>query len=76
MKFVARIYGQNSQSIIKYVNEFSELGKSMKLFIKTYSSGMRARLSFGLSLAIVEYRDSIYKLLAAVKIRFALNIFV
>ncbi len=52
LKFVARIYGQNPQSIIKYVYEFSELGESMKLPIKTYSSGMRARLAFGLSLAI------------------------
>ncbi len=52
LKFVARIYGKDPNAIIDSVNEFSELGNSMKLPIKTYSSGMRARLAFGLSLAI------------------------
>lgn len=52
IKFVARIYGQDPKKVIEYVHEFSELGKSMTLPIKTYSSGMRARLAFGLSLAI------------------------
>ena len=52
IRFVSRIYGQDSRKVIKYVSEFSELGDSMTLPIKTYSSGMRARLAFGLSLAI------------------------
>ena len=52
VRFVARIYGQNVDRVIKYVYVFSELGKSMTLPIRTYSSGMRARLAFGLSLAI------------------------
>jgi capsular polysaccharide transport system ATP-binding protein len=50
--FVSRIYGQDSIRVINYVREFSELGDSLKLPIKNYSSGMRARLDFGLSLAI------------------------
>lgn len=50
--FVARIYGENPKDILDYVQEFSELGSSIKLPIKTYSSGMKARLAFGLSMAI------------------------
>ena len=52
IKFVARIYGRDPHKVIKYVYDFSELGKSISLPIKTYSSGMKGRLAFGLSLAI------------------------
>lgn len=52
IRFVSRIYGQDPKRVIQYVCDFSELGDSISLPIKTYSSGMRARLAFGLSLAI------------------------
>lgn len=52
VRFVARIYGQDTEAVIAYVQEFAELGQSLKLPIKTYSSGMKARLAFGLSMAI------------------------
>lgn len=52
VRFVSRIYGQDTERVIDYVHGFSELGRSMKLPIKTYSSGMKARLAFGLSMAI------------------------
>jgi capsular polysaccharide transport system ATP-binding protein len=52
VRFVSRIYGQDTESVTEYVEEFSELGKSMRLPIRTYSSGMKARLAFGLSMAI------------------------
>lgn len=52
IRFVSRIYGQDVKRIISYVTEFSELGPSLRLPIKTYSSGMKARLAFGLSMAI------------------------
>jgi len=52
IRFVARIYGQDTGSVIDYVREFSELGKSLALPVKTYSNGMKARLAFGLSMAI------------------------
>lgn len=52
VRFVSRIYGQDPKEIVEYVQEFSELGKSLRLPIKSYSSGMRARLAFGLSMAI------------------------
>ena len=52
IRFVSRIYGQNTEEIIEYVMDFAELGPSLRLPIKTYSSGMKARLAFGLSMAI------------------------
>ncbi len=52
IRFVARIYGQDTDRVTEYVENFSELGRSLRLPIKTYSSGMKARLAFGLSMAI------------------------
>ncbi|NHI01622.1 ABC transporter ATP-binding protein [Oceanimonas sp. MB9] len=53
VKFVARVHGAGNQTqrIIDYVENFSELGSAFDRPIKTYSSGMRSRLNFGLSLA-------------------------
>jgi capsular polysaccharide transport system ATP-binding protein len=52
IRFVSRIYGQDTEKVIAYVTDFAELGPSLRLPIKTYSSGMKARLAFGLSMAI------------------------
>ena len=52
IRFVARLYGQPSEDALERVEEFAELGASLDLPIATYSSGMKARLAFGLSLAI------------------------
>ncbi|WP_173931553.1 ABC transporter ATP-binding protein [Chelativorans sp. Marseille-P2723] len=52
IRFVARIYGADTDAVIEYVKEFSELGASLATPIKTYSSGMKARLAFGMSMAI------------------------
>lgn len=51
-RFVARMYGEDTEQVISFVEDFSELGPSMRLPINTYSSGMRARLAFGVSMAI------------------------
>lgn len=54
VKFVCRLYGLSREKIqdtIDSVFEFSELGAYFDMPIKTYSSGMRSRLNFGLSLA-------------------------
>jgi capsular polysaccharide transport system ATP-binding protein len=53
VKFVARIHGGEGrmQQIIDYVQEFAEIGRAFDQPMKTYSSGMRSRLAFGLSLA-------------------------
>jgi capsular polysaccharide transport system ATP-binding protein len=51
-RFIARIYGYEYSDIREYVEEFTELGQQLKMPVKTYSSGMKARLAFALSLAI------------------------
>jgi len=53
VKFVCRIYGKSDYEIeqaIESVREFAEIGDYFDMPIKTYSSGMKSRLSFGLSL--------------------------
>jgi capsular polysaccharide transport system ATP-binding protein len=51
-RFVARIYGADIDDVVGFTMEFSELGDYFYMPVKTYSSGMRARLAFGLSMAI------------------------
>jgi capsular polysaccharide transport system ATP-binding protein len=51
-RFISRIYGHDYRDIREFVEEFTELGRQLKMPVKTYSSGMRARLAFALSLAI------------------------
>jgi capsular polysaccharide transport system ATP-binding protein len=51
-RFIARIYGYDYSEIRDFVEDFTELGIQLKMPVKTYSSGMRARLAFALSLAI------------------------
>lgn len=51
-RFIARIYERNYADIRAFVEDFTELGRQLKMPVKTYSSGMRARLAFALSLAI------------------------
>jgi capsular polysaccharide transport system ATP-binding protein len=51
-RFIARIYGRSYAEMRDFVEDFTELGASLTMPVKTYSSGMRARLAFALSLAI------------------------
>ncbi|HDS8132680.1 TPA: ABC transporter ATP-binding protein [Escherichia coli] len=53
VKFVARLYAKQEElkEKIEFVEEFAELCKYFDMPIKTYSSGMRSRLGFGLSMA-------------------------
>jgi capsular polysaccharide transport system ATP-binding protein len=51
-RFIARIYGQDTERVIDFVREFAELDAHFFSPVKTYSSGMRAKLAFGVSLAI------------------------
>lgn len=51
-RFIARIYARDYANIRGFVEEFTELGQQLRMPVKTYSSGMRARLAFALSLAI------------------------
>jgi capsular polysaccharide transport system ATP-binding protein len=52
VRFLCRLYNGNEKEIRSIVDDFAELGRFMRMPIKTYSSGMRARLAFGLSLAV------------------------
>jgi capsular polysaccharide transport system ATP-binding protein len=51
-RFIARVYGIDTDSLIEFVEDFAELGKHFHLPIRSYSSGMRSRLSFGVSMGI------------------------
>ena len=51
-RFVARIYGADTDEMVAFVEEFAGLGQHFRLPIRTYSSGMRSRLAFGVSMAI------------------------
>jgi capsular polysaccharide transport system ATP-binding protein len=51
-RFVARIYGADIDEVVGFTMDFAELGEYFYMPVKTYSSGMRARLAFGLSMAI------------------------
>jgi len=52
VRFVSRIYGQDYHDILSYVADFAELGDDLFMPVKTYSSGMAARLKLGLSFAM------------------------
>lgn len=51
-RFVARIYGMDTDELLEYVEEFAELGDFINMPVRVYSSGMRARLAFGLSMGV------------------------
>lgn len=52
IRFIGRIYGVDTNELLDFVEDFAELGKHFRLPIKTYSSGMTSRLSFGVSMGI------------------------
>lgn len=52
LRFTCRIYGANILDVTEFVENFAELGPYMDMPVKTYSSGMRSKLAFGLSMAI------------------------
>jgi capsular polysaccharide transport system ATP-binding protein len=52
VRFIARIYDKPIDSTLARVEGFAELGPYMRMPLATYSSGMRARLGFAVSLAI------------------------
>ena len=54
VKFVCRVYGAEGDAMrekVRYVQDFAEIGDWIDEPIKTYSSGMRSRVAFGLSMA-------------------------
>jgi capsular polysaccharide transport system ATP-binding protein len=52
IKFVARAYGEDLRRTMDFVEDFAEIGPYIDGAVSTYSSGMLARVAFGLSMAI------------------------
>jgi capsular polysaccharide transport system ATP-binding protein len=52
LRFICRVYGVDADRLRPFVEDFAELGRYFREPLKTYSSGMRARLAFALSMAI------------------------
>lgn len=51
-RFVARLYGVDSDDLVEFVEDFAELGAHFRMPFRTYSAGMKSRLSFGVSMGI------------------------
>ncbi len=52
VRFIARVYGCDVADVERFVQEFSELGRAYDLPVSTYANSMRARLSYGVSMAL------------------------
>lgn len=52
VRFVARIYGVDADELVDFVSDFADLGRHFHMPVRSYSSGMRARLTFGASMGI------------------------
>ena len=52
LRFICRVYGASADDKVAFVEEFSELGRYLREPVKTYSSGMRARLAFAISMVV------------------------
>jgi capsular polysaccharide transport system ATP-binding protein len=50
--FIARVYGVDTDELIVFVEDFAELGAHFHLPVRNYSSGMKSRLAFGVSIGI------------------------
>lgn len=51
-RFIARVYGVDTDSLLDFVEEFAELGHHFHAPVRHYSSGMKSRLAFGVSIGI------------------------
>ncbi|MEL6646087.1 MAG: ABC transporter ATP-binding protein [Pseudomonadota bacterium] len=52
IRFLARVYGVDTDAYVDFVRQFSDLGKHFFLPVRNYSSGMKSRLAFGASMGI------------------------
>ena len=52
VRFISRIYKQDFKKNLAFVEDFAELGPYLREEVRTYSSGMRARLAFAISMII------------------------
>ena len=52
VNFICRVYNTDIEAVLPFVQDFSELGRYLYEPTKSYSSGMKARLNFAISMAI------------------------
>ena len=51
-RFIARVYAVDTDDLARFVRDFAELGDHFYMPVRTYSSGMKSRLAFGVSMGI------------------------
>lgn len=51
-RFICRVYNKSLEGAEQYMQEFTELGNYFYEPVKNYSSGMRAKLAFGISMLV------------------------
>jgi capsular polysaccharide transport system ATP-binding protein len=51
-RFIARLYGKNIDDVLAFVDDFAELGRQIDIAVRNYSTGMKMRLAFALTLAV------------------------
>lgn len=51
-RFIARVYGVDTDDLLDFVEDFAELEAHFYLPVRSYSSGMKSRLAFGISIGI------------------------
>jgi capsular polysaccharide transport system ATP-binding protein len=51
-RFIGRIYGVDTDELLDFVEEFAGLGVHFHLPLRSYSSGMKSRLAFGVSMGV------------------------
>ncbi len=52
VRFIARLYNQPLEDVVAFVDDFAELGRQLFIPVRNYSTGMKMRLAFALTLAI------------------------
>ena len=52
VRFISRVYDQDFRQNLDFVERFAELGTYLREPVRAYSSGMRARLAFAISMII------------------------
>lgn len=65
VRFISRLYAQDPDHNLAFVEDFAELGAYLREPVRTYSSGMRARLAFAISM-IIEFDCFLIDEIAAV----------